>query len=174
MGKRAQGPDGAMKTLQFDRGALIRDALRGIAGLAATAGPALLVEDILRPIEIVCWGLAAIFAVFLLRTGLRHKTEIHLSEDAIAVSNPLRRRSLQWSDLTAVRLSYYASARSRQGSGILSLTLRGKGTKIVVESSLREFDRLAEFVAGLCTRQGIDVDPATMHNFEAMGAPIRR
>lgn len=163
-----------MKTLRYEGGALVKDALRGLAGIAFTAGPALTVENILRPIEFACWGLAALFAAFLLRTAIRHKTEIQLSEDAIAVSGPLRRRQMGWDELESVKLSYFASARARQGSGILTLTLRGGGTKIIVESSLREFDRLAEFVAGLCAQRGIDVDPTTMHNFEALGSPIRR
>ncbi|WP_421880998.1 hypothetical protein [Pacificispira sp.] len=163
-----------MKILRYDSGALAKDAARGLIGLAVTAGPALGVENILRPIEIVCWALATLFAVFLLRTALRHKTEIQLSEDAIAVQSPLRRRQLKWSDITVVKLSYFASAKARRGSGVLTLTLRGGGTKIIVESSLKEFDRLAESVAELCARQGIDVDPTTMHNFDAMGSPIRR
>lgn len=163
-----------MTVLRYKTGALAGEFLRGGLGLAIAVSPPLLVEAILTPIAILCWCLSALFALYLVRTALRHKTAIEVTEDAIAQSSPLGRRELAWQDVQSVRLSYFASSRTKRGEGVSSLVLRGKGTKIIVESSLTEFDRLAETVADLCARPDIDIDFTSMHNFEAMGIPVQR
>lgn len=168
-----------MTVLRYKSGALIADALRGAAGIAFTMGPPLLLDDILAPVAWVLWALSSIFVVYLVRTGLRHKTEIRVTEDGIARVGPLGRRALSWDALGSVRLSYFASARTRAGAGVMALTLKGRDaggsdTKIVVESSLNGFDTLVETVAALCARPDVAVDPTSVHNFDAFGAPIRK
>lgn len=163
-----------MTTLRYKSSSIAMEALRGSVGLVICLIPPIFVEAVLKPVEILCWCLAALFAVYLLRTAIRHKTAIEITQDAITATSPLGRRELPWKDVQSVRLGYFASARTQKGEGVLSLKLRGNGTKIIVESSLTEFDRLAETVAGLCTRPDIDIDFTSMHNFEAMGIPVER
>lgn len=150
------------------------DALRGAGGLALCLTPLIFVEEILTWVAVIFWVLAGVFAVFLLRILYRLKSEIQLSDDEITLIAPGTRRTIVWDRLESVKLSYFASKRAKAGDGVMTLTLRGDGTKIVVESSLTEFDALATGVSRLCGAKALDVDMTTSHNFQALGAPIPR
>jgi hypothetical protein len=170
---RTGAADGVPQVLRYDRGALAADAARGLAGLAATLVPPLVLENILSWVAAILLSLSALFAVYLLRTLLRHRTEIHVSDTAIAERRPaLPDRQIAWAELERVKLSYYAAPRARPGSGLMTLTLLGPAGKIVVESSLNSFDSLIEDVAEICARGEARFDPNTAHNFEAIGLPI--
>ncbi len=161
-----------MTILRYDRGELLTDGLRGLAGLVVTLGPILFLDNILLPVAIVLGLAALLFGFFLIRIFLRHKTTIELSQDAIAVVSPVRTRRLAWDQVTAVRLSYFASSRFRAGTGVTTLKLSGGDGDITVESSLSGFDELLAAAARVSARSGVAVDPATVHNFEALGIPI--
>jgi hypothetical protein len=163
-----------VKSLRYEKGALAMDALRGGGGLALCVGPLVFVEDILTWVAAIFWILAAVFGVFVLKVVDRHKTEIQIGDDGITMIAPGRTRSIAWDRLERVKLSYFASKRARPGDGVMTMTLRGDGTKIVVDSALTEFDIVAEGVARVCGAKSLDVDPTTAHNFEALGAPIPR
>src|ERR1700746_2173478 len=55
-------------------------------------------------------GFAALFAVFGIRTALRHCTSIEVTEAALQSSGPLH-ASIRWSELDRMKLSYYSTHR---------------------------------------------------------------
>src|SRR5436190_1897060 len=59
-------------------------------------------------------GFAALFAVFGIRTALRHCTSIEVTEVALQSSGPLR-ASIWWSKLDRMKLSYYSTGRDGRG-----------------------------------------------------------
>lgn len=163
-----------MKSLRYKPSALAMDALRGVGGLALCLAPLIFVEEILTWVAVIFWVLAGVFAVFLLRILYRLKSEIQLNDEAITLIAPGTRRTIAWDRLEGVKLAYFASKRAKAGDGVMTLTLFGEGTKIIVESSLTEFDTLAMGVSRVCGAKALDVDMTTSHNFQALGAPISR
>lgn len=142
------------------------DYARAAFGLAATAGPLLL----LAPAPALAWvlaALAALFAWFGLRTALRHGSRFELSEEGIARRGPIERR-LAWDDLRRVKLAYYAPQRNRK-DGWLQLTLRGRGGPIRVDSTLDGFDLVAGKAAAVATARELPLDDATAANLAAIG-----
>ena len=84
----------------------------GPLGLAASGGPA----------AWVLGALAALFAVYGVRTLLRHRTWLSVSEDGVTVHGLLRRH-LPWERLTRCTLGYYSTRRKRD-RGWMQLTLK--------------------------------------------------
>lgn len=157
----------------YDPARLAREYAIGGAGIAATAGPALFVEGILTPIAWVFWVLAAVFALHVIKTGIRHKTVIEFNQNGIDSKSPLGTKTIAWDRLREVKLSYFKSKRGSEASAVMTLRLKSDDTKIVVESSLKGFDRFAETVAKMCTGRPVSMDINTLHNFEALGVPVK-
>src|SRR5262245_19872642 len=87
--------------------ALLADYGRAGVGLLATGGPLLFVPP--NPAIIaVLGGLAGLFLVFGLRTGVRQMTTVEITEQGISVSG-LRSMSLEWQSIRDVRLRYYST-----------------------------------------------------------------
>ena len=145
------------------------DLLRGVFGLALTLGPLLFVDAILPWIAVILAALAGFFAIFLIKIWIRHRTEICLSQDGIEQRGPFGGTTIAWGDVSGLRVAYFASAKSRDGAGIVTLTLSGPGRKIVVESSLSEFDRAIERIVRVCDRADVEMDATTVHNLAALG-----
>ena len=161
-----------MKQYHYDLGKLLKEYALGLGGIAITAGPAVFLEAILVPIAWVCWILSGIFAAHLIKTAIRHKTVIEFNEGGIVAQTPLGSRKIGWDGLNEVRLSYFKSRRGSDSSAIMTLRLKGDGTKIVVESSLKGFDAFTETVAKMCNGRRVSMDLTTLHNFEALGIPV--
>ncbi|NMM45172.1 PH domain-containing protein [Rhodospirillaceae bacterium KN72] len=143
------------------------DLLRGVFGLALTLGPLFAVDAILPWIAVILAVLAAFFAIFLIKIWIRHRTEIRVSQDGIEQRGPFGGKTIAWGDVSGLRVAYFASAKSRDG--IVTLTLSGQGRKIVVESSLSEFDRAMERIVRICDRADVEMDATTVHNLAALG-----
>ncbi|BBK39795.1 hypothetical protein STAQ_48730 [Allostella sp. ATCC 35155] len=149
--------------------ALWADYARAGAGLAATAGPLLLV-----PVADWIAGLLAIlailFAIFAWRTFERQRTRITVDAEAIAIAGPQRRR-LPWHGLTEVRLRYYSTKRDRSG-GWMHLRLESPAGSIRVDSTITDFGTIAERAAAAVRGRDLPVDDVTRANFRALGAPV--
>ena len=162
--------------LRYDRRALLADGTRGGLGLAATGMPSLFIQP-LPVVEVVLLGCAAIFGVYLGRTVMRHRTAIRVDAGGVAESGFVNRR-LAWAGLRSMKLRYYSTKRNREG-GWLVLTLGGtregtqKPTKIIVESTLYDFNALLGAAAEIAATHTIDMDETSVHNFAAAGFPIR-
>src|SRR5260370_39944629 len=62
-------------------------------------------------------GFAALFAVFGIRTALRHCMFIEVTEAALQ-SSGLLQASISWSKLDRMKLSYYSTRRDGRGGGM--------------------------------------------------------
>lgn len=155
--------------------ALHGDAVRGVLGLALTAGPLFAIEPLLA-VEILLLVCAAIFVAYLARTLLRYRTELRIDADGVT-ERDLRARRIAWDRLEQAKLRYYTTKRGRDGGGWLVLTLRGtdetgRAAKIAVESTVERFDELLAAVAEIVVRRGLFADETSVHNFAAAGAPL--
>jgi len=77
-------------------------------------------------------GFAALFAVFGVRTMLRHGTRFEMTESALRASG-LRRASIAWVQLDRMALAYYSTRRDRS-DGWMQLDLRAGWSKSRPES----------------------------------------
>jgi len=129
----------------------------GPLGLAASAGPA-------------AWflgGLALLFAVYGVRTVLRHRIRILVSDDGLNADGLLRRH-LPWAGLSRCTLRYYSTRRNRDG-GWMQLTLRSNGRSVRVYSQIEGFDRIVRRAAHAAAGRGLSLDNATTENLRALG-----
>ena len=129
----------------------------GPLGLAASAGPA----------AWVLGGLGALFAVYGVRTVLRHRTCLRVSADGIVVQGLLRRR-LPWDRLTRCTLGYYATRRNRD-RGWMQLTLKAGGRRLRIDSQIEGFDRIVRRAVHAAESCGIAFDHITQENLRALG-----
>ena len=144
--------------------ALASDYARAGIGLAVSGGPLIF----LRPatvVAVVLGALAAIFALFALRTAIRQFTVVEVTADAIRAHGPAGKR-LAWDEIDRVRLDYYATRRE-SGSGWMQLKLGGGGGQIRIDSTVGEFERIAAAVAAAAP--GADMTETTRGNFQALG-----
>ena len=151
---------------RYPRGDVIGDFMRGGLGLAATALPLLLVELAVW-VAVVFAGLAALFALFLLRAAERQATVVEAGPQGLAVSG-LRGRAIAWDRLSGLRLAYYSTRRDRQ-RGWMTLTLKDGRRSISLESTLDGFDPLVERAAAAALANGVEFDRTTLANLDAMG-----
>lgn len=155
-----------MERHRYAPGSIYGDYARAGFGLAVTLPPVLFLQP--APFFVILLsGLAGLFGLFALRTGLRHVREVEITDDAITLIGPFGRR-MDWAALERVKLAYYAPRRNREG-GWLQLTLRGPGGPIRIDSTLEGFDIVAHKAANVATAKGIEVDPVTATNFDAIG-----
>ena len=166
-----------MTVLRYQRSALRGDYIRTGIGIAVCAlGVAL------------AWGatvVVAIFAVaglffliFGLRTMVRHRTEIHLTDDGIRRSIALGGtpeggwvRALAWTDLRGLRLRYYSTRRDRSG-GWMQLTLLGGQGRLSLDSTVEGFDRIVRAAAEAARNNDVALNSTTMTNMTALGVRL--
>ncbi|WP_420725208.1 hypothetical protein [Hwanghaeella sp. LZ110] len=161
-----------MIRLYYLKTPLLWDLLRGFLGLAVTLLPLILLDRILSAIIVILAAIAGLFVIFIVRTALRHKTEIQLSQDEIRVATPIGSKEIAWLELTGVTLSYFSTSRSGSGNGVMTLKLSDGTTVIRIDSNLNSFDTVVKQVARVCSKVPVAVSPTTVHNFDALGAPI--
>ena len=128
----------------------------GPLGLAASGGPA----------AWVLGALAALFAVYGVRTLLRHRTWLSVSEDGITVHG-LVRRHLPWERLTRCTLGYYSTRRKRD-RGWMQLTLKAGRRSLRIDSQIEGFNTIVRRAAHAATARGIALDHTTRENLRAL------
>ena len=160
------------KTLRYSTATLLWETGTAVFGLCLTVAPNIFLDEILRPVSIIFWCMSALFLAYFIRTVLRHKTEVELSDDGLAFRSLFGQRRIDWDSVEKAKLSHFASSRSQSSGGVSMLAVRGNGTKIVVESTLREFDTVLEYVAAVCRNRPVEVDTTSRLNFEALGYPV--
>lgn len=155
--------------LRYPLPALLGDYARGALGFALTGGPVLFV-DMARILFYIFATVALVFAAFLVRTAIRHATAISVDDRGVATSPPLA-KAVAWETLERVKLRYFSTRRDKE-NGWMQLTLIGGGKKIAAESTLEEFDRLAERVAQEAVARQVELDDLTRSNFTGMGVTL--
>jgi hypothetical protein len=145
------------------------DYLRAAAGFIPTT--AILAA---MPVGIVAAtvlsGFAALFAVFGVRTILRHGTRFEMTGSALHASG-LRRTSISWGELDRMALAYYSTRRDRQ-DGWMQLELRSGWTKVRLDSRLDGFTELVDKSARAARLRGLALNAATLANLAALGISV--
>jgi hypothetical protein len=155
-----------MSEHRYPTDALIGDYLRAGAGMALTGTPL-----VLTPLNLYVVGvlgaLVALFGVFGALTALRHLRRVEVGEDGISLVGPFPAR-LAWAALESVNLRYFTTRRDG-AKGWMELRLVGEGRRVMLDSRIEGFDRIARQAAVAAERQRLALNPTTTTNFAALG-----
>jgi hypothetical protein len=154
----------------YPTSAMLGDYLRAAAGFVpATAILAAVPVD--PAAGAVLGGFAALFALFGIRTMLRHGTRFEMSDSALRATGLLK-ASIVWEKLDRMRLSYYSTRRDRH-NGWMQLELRSGWSSIHLDSRIEGFGQLLEKSARAAERRGLPLDVATLANLAVLGVGVR-
>lgn len=151
----------------YPTSAMLGDYARAAGGLLPTAA-ILAITPVGLTAAIVLGGFASLFAVFGIRTALRHATRLEMTETVLSASGLLP-CSIAWSELDRIRLAYYSTRRDRRG-GWMQLELRSGRKKVRVDSRIEGFTEVVVASARAAEICGLTLDPATSANLEALGS----
>jgi hypothetical protein len=153
----------------YPTSALAGDYVRAAAGLALVGAPLTAVP--LNGAVAGALGIGvALFAGFGLRTLYRHVRPIDLSSEALSVGGPFAVR-LPWSELSSVRLAYYATRRDRR-DGWMQLRLGAGRRHVTLDSRIEGFEAIARHAALAARRRSLPISAATSTNFAALGIDL--
>jgi hypothetical protein len=153
----------------YPASAMIGDYLRAAAGLVPTG--AIFATTPVAPVPAtVLGGFAIVFGIFGLRTALRHKTSIEMTETEIR-AHGLVERTIAWSELDRLRLAYFSTRRDRK-SGWMQLELAGGGAKLSLDSRIAGFGEVVRRAADAACERQLRVSEATAANLEALGVRV--
>jgi hypothetical protein len=153
----------------YPASAMVGDYLRAAAGLVPT-GLVFATVPVGAVSATVLGGFAAIFAIFGLRTVLRHGTSLEMTDSELR-AHGISNRSIMWSELDRLKLSYYSTRRDRR-SGWLQLELRAGGTRLNLDSRLEGFDRVVRRAAETAAARGLVLSQSTAANLASLGLDL--
>ena len=150
----------------YPASAMVGDYLRAAAGLVPVG-----VLFVTLPVGTVAASIlgsfAAIFAVFGLRTALRHGTSVEMTDTELRARG-LWRSTIHWAALDHMRLAYYSTRRDRR-SGWMQLDLGAGGAKVRLDSRIEGFDQVVRRAAAVASARGLALNEATWANLQALG-----
>ena len=156
--------------LRYPRPTLWADYLRATAGVVLCGAPLLLL-DVNRWLALILLGGFLLFALFLVRTALRHHTRYVLAPDTLCADGPAG-TLVEWNRLDRMKLSYFSTKRDRTG-GWMQLTVGSAGGRQVkIDSSLDGFHDVVERAARAAQATELDLSDATRANLRAMGISV--
>ena len=150
--------------------AMVGDYLRAAAGLGPTLAM-LATEPVGLVGATVLGGLAALFAVFGVRTALRHGTRFEFAEGVLRACGPFG-ASISFRELQQMKLSYYSTRRDGRG-GWMQLELRSDAATLRLDSRLEGFTELVETSARAAHARGLSLNAATLANLQVLGLWLR-
>ena len=150
----------------YPASAMVGDYLRTAAGLVPASVLFATVPVSTVPATIL-GGFAAIFAVFGLRTLLRHGTRLEMTEHELR-AHGVRSRTIHWAELDRMKLAYYSTRRDRR-SGWMQLELGAAGARVTLDSRIAGFDQLVRRAAEAAACRRIALSDATVGNLESLG-----
>ncbi len=165
-----------MSEHRYEGGVLRADALRAGVGLVLSA--AILI--VVRENTVLAAALALVvllFLVFGLRVWARSRTVVEVADEAISARvlglpglSIFARDwvSLPWQELCMVRLRYFSTQRNQE-AGWMELTLKARKKTLKLDSTLPGFRDIAERAAWAARDGRLDLSPATLSNFGALG-----
>jgi hypothetical protein len=159
-----------MTLYSYPTSAMLGDYARAAAGLVPTAA-ILAITPVGLTAAVVLGGFASLFAVFGIRTALRHTTRFEMTETLLNGLG-LVPCSIAWSELDRVRLAYYSTRRDRRG-GWMQLELRSGRKRVRIDSRIEGFTEVVKASARAAELRGLSFDPATLANLEALGIKLR-
>ena len=153
----------------YPASAMVGDYLRAAAGLVPT-GAVFATAPVGAVAATVLGSFAAIFAVFGLRTVLRHGTSLEMTDTELRAQGAWR-RTIAWAELDRMKLAYYSTRRDRR-SGWMQLELGAGGTRVTLDSRIAGFDRLVQRATEVAAERAIALNEATLANLEALGVRL--
>ena len=145
----------------YPANALRGDYFRAVTGVAVCAAPLVVGIDN-RVTMAVLLTIAALFALFGVRTLLRNLRQVEVSDRGIRTVGP-GGKGIAWSELTGLSVAYFSTWRSR-GNGWMELRLDGgyldKRLPVIVLAATKAASR------------GIQLNEATVRNLDALGARV--
>jgi hypothetical protein len=150
--------------------AMLGDYVRAAVGLIPTIG-ILTTMRVGMVGSMVLGGFAVLFAVFGIRTALRHGSHLELTEGALQ-SSGLVRASVSLRELDRITLAYYSTRRDGHG-GWMQLELRSGSSTLRLDSRLGGFAKVVEASARAAEARGLGLGAATQANLRALGIDVR-
>ena len=114
----------------------------------------------------VLGGFAALFAVFGIRTALRHGSRLELTEGVLRASG-LVRTSISLRELDRLKLAYYSTRRDGR-DGWMQLELHSGSSTLRLDSRVEGFTKLVEASARAAEARGLLLNTATLANLQAL------
>jgi hypothetical protein len=156
--------------LRYPRQTLWADYVRAAAGVVLCGAPLLLLE-VNRWLSFFLAAGFVLFALFLVRTALRHRTHYLLGPDTLCADGPAG-AVVEWNRLDRMKLSYFSTKRDRS-DGWMQLTVGSAGGRAVkIDSSLGGFHDVVERAARAAGETGLTLSEATRANLRAMGISV--
>lgn len=153
----------------YPTSAMAGDYLRAAAGLVPT-GVLLATVPVSSTAAIVLGSFAAIFAVFGVRTLVRHGTRIEMTGAELRTIG-LRRQVILWTELDRMRLAYYSTRKDRH-AGWMQLELGAGRFRLRLDSRIDGFDEVVRRAAIAASARGVALNEATTANLEALGVKV--
>ncbi|MGE5271191.1 MAG: hypothetical protein ACM3JG_16140 [Thiohalocapsa sp.] len=153
----------------YPASAMIGDYLRAAAGLVP-AGAVFAVAPVGAVAVAVLGSFAAIFALFGVRTVLRHGTRLEMNERGLRAEG-LSSGAIAWAELDRMKLAYYSTRRDRK-NGWMQLELGAGRARVRLDSRIAGFDQLVQRAADAAGDRGIALNEATLANLEALGIRV--
>jgi hypothetical protein len=150
----------------YPASAMVGDYLRAAAGVVP-AGVLFATVPVGTVVAAVLGGFAALFAVFGLRTVVRHATRLEMSDTELRAAGAWC-CAIPWAQLDRMKLAYYATSRDRRG-GWMQLELGAGRARVRLDSRIDGFDRLVSRAAEVAATRGIALSEATAANLQALG-----
>ncbi|HYD08245.1 MAG TPA: hypothetical protein VEC60_21100 [Reyranella sp.] len=156
--------------LRYPRQTLWADYIRGGIG-AVVCGLPLLLIDMSPWIAGILAALFLLFAVFVVRTGLRQRTRYVLGPDTLCADGPAG-TLVEWNRLDRMKLSYFSTKRDKK-DGWMQLAIGSAGGRTVkVDSALEGFYDVVERAARAAETAGLELSVATRANLRSMGISV--
>ena len=156
--------------LRYPRETLWADYVRASAGVLLCGLPLLLLE-VNHWLALVLLAGFVLFALFLARTALRHRTRYMLASDTLCADGPAG-GIVEWNRLDRLKLSYFSTKRDRS-DGWMQLTVGSAGGRAVkIDSSLDGFHDVVERAAEAANATQLPLSRATLANLRAMGISV--
>ena len=153
----------------YPASAMLGDYVRTAAGLVP-AGAIFATVPVGTVAATIIGGFAVLFAVFGLRTALRHGTRIEMTDTELR-SHGIALRTIAWAELDRLRLSYYSTRRDRK-SGWMQLELGAGGGKLSLDSRIDGFDQVVRRAAEAAAARHIQLSQSTASNLESLGIRV--
>ncbi|WP_373087704.1 hypothetical protein [Sneathiella sp.] len=154
------------KIFTYSFRALLGSYIRAVVGLVLTAVPVLLSSSI-SVIVYISVFLFFLFFCYGIRTIIRQMTRFEVKDDGIYMFGPFN-RIIHWDELGGFSLHYYSTRRDRE-DGWMQLKLKGRGSRLKIDSTIGEFDDLLRLTYGAVVRGGLVIDPVSRGNLHVMG-----
>jgi hypothetical protein len=156
--------------LRYPPQTLWADYARAATGMVLCGLPLALL-DVNRWLAGILGAGFVLFALFFVRTALRHRTRYVLGAEALCADGPTG-TIVEWSRLDRLKLSYFSTKRDRTGGWMqLSLGSAGGGT-VKVDSSLDGFYDIVERAAAAAVANRVELTAATRANLKSMGISV--